>query len=127
MEISVQEVKTNLSSSESWRNTKNTPSTINHMYYQPSNEIFKHFKKRKEWKSAVNFEMKTGKETKFIPQTPSQVLPLFYGCCYICDYEKHNQNYCPLRYCLVCRQYGHSDKVCESKPHHSHNWREKDG
>jgi len=101
----------------SWRNT-------GIIYHHPSHEVFRHFKKRKEWKSAVNFEMSIGKETKFIPHTHPP-LPLFYGCCYICDYEKHNQNFCPLRYCLACRQYGHSDKVCQSKKIPSQNWREK--
>ena len=37
---------------------------------------------------------------------------IFYGYCYFCDYEKHSQNYCPLRYCEKCGKYGHSSKIC---------------
>lgn len=36
----------------------------------------------------------------------------FHGCCYYCGYEAHSQMYCPLRWCKVCRHYGHSEAVC---------------
>lgn len=58
--------------------------------------------------------------------TPTTTLPKskFYGHCYYCDYDKHSQNYCPLRFCYKCNKYGHSEKVCPRK-FESNNWREQ--
>jgi cbb3-type cytochrome oxidase cytochrome c subunit len=36
----------------------------------------------------------------------------FHGSCYYCGYASHSQMYCPLRWCKVCKQYGHSEAVC---------------
>ena len=38
--------------------------------------------------------------------------PTFYGKCYYCHYSSHSQKLCPLRYCVTCRQYGHSELAC---------------
>ena len=52
--------------------------------------------------------------------------PTFYGYCYYCDYSKHSQNYCPLRFCFLCKTYGHSVKVCiKNSAHKSVDWRSK--
>jgi hypothetical protein len=52
--------------------------------------------------------------------------PNFNGYCYYCDCPKHSQNYCPLRLCPVCNEYGHSIKVCpKNTASGSENWREK--
>ncbi len=39
-------------------------------------------------------------------------LPAYPGMCYTCGCPNHSQNYCPLRRCKQCLQYGHSTKVC---------------
>ena len=36
----------------------------------------------------------------------------FFGKCYQCKYAAHSQKYCPLRYCKLCKSYGHSEMVC---------------
>ena len=36
----------------------------------------------------------------------------FSGQCYSCGAYGHNQNFCPLQFCLDCRKYGHHFKVC---------------
>ncbi len=36
----------------------------------------------------------------------------FFGKCYHCKYSAHSQKYCPLRYCKLCKTYGHSEMVC---------------
>ena len=36
----------------------------------------------------------------------------FFGKCYHCKYSAHSQKYCPLRYCKLCKAYGHSEMVC---------------
>ena len=36
----------------------------------------------------------------------------FFGRCYNCKYAAHSQKYCPLRYCKMCKSYGHSEVVC---------------
>lgn len=41
------------------------------------------------------------------------VTPSFYGYCYYCDYARHSQNYCPLKLCYRCGEYGHTYKVCK--------------
>ena len=52
--------------------------------------------------------------------------PSFYGYCYYCDYSRHSQNYCPLRYCQFCKSYGHSSKVCiNNSAQGSIDWRTK--
>ena len=38
--------------------------------------------------------------------------PKFYGYCYSCGCPMHSQNYCPIRRCKQCLQFGHSSKVC---------------
>jgi hypothetical protein len=35
--------------------------------------------------------------------------------CYKCGSTKHSQNFCPLRFCTVCRDYGHSANVCSRR------------
>jgi len=37
---------------------------------------------------------------------------MFYGDCFICSGRHHSSNYCPLRQCYACGQYGHSRRVC---------------
>lgn len=47
--------------------------------------------------------------------TPTSVRPkavIFHGECFLCSGRHHSQNFCPLRQCSVCREYGHSHKVC---------------
>jgi hypothetical protein len=38
--------------------------------------------------------------------------PAFYGKCYYCHYSSHSQKLCPLRYCSICKQYGHFELAC---------------
>ena len=38
----------------------------------------------------------------------------FFGKCYHCRYSAHSQKYCPLRFCKLCNEYGHSEIVCPS-------------
>jgi hypothetical protein len=38
--------------------------------------------------------------------------PMFYGRCYYCSYGSHSQKMCPLKYCTVCKQFGHSEAGC---------------
>ncbi len=55
--------------------------------------------------------------------TTSLKLTSFFGYCYFCDYARHSQNYCPLRKCSICSQYGHSCKVCPTNKMLRENWR----
>lgn len=38
----------------------------------------------------------------------------FTGCCYYCSQPCHSQNFCPIRQCNICLEYGHSSKVCHN-------------
>ena len=38
----------------------------------------------------------------------------FTGECFLCGINGHSQNYCPLKKCESCGEFGHSDKVCFS-------------
>lgn len=49
-----------------------------------------------------------------VTATDDTTVTKFYGYCYYCDYARHSQNYCPLKQCTRCFQYGHSAKVCGS-------------
>lgn len=44
--------------------------------------------------------------------TSKSIHVTFHGSCYYCGYASHSQMYCPLRWCKVCKQYGHSEAVC---------------
>jgi hypothetical protein len=37
----------------------------------------------------------------------------FVGHCFHCGCPDHCQNFCPLKFCCICQQYGHMSKVCE--------------
>jgi len=39
---------------------------------------------------------------------------IFHGECFLCSGRHHSQNFCPLRQCSICHEYGHSHKVCTS-------------
>lgn len=48
----------------------------------------------------------------------------FQGYCYFCDYDKHSQNFCPLKQCKYCFRFGHSSRICKKNPsivHHHHH------
>lgn len=45
---------------------------------------------------------------------------MFYGDCFLCSGRHHSQNYCPLRQCSVCHQYGHSKRVCQKYNNNTH-------
>ena len=68
------------------------------------------------------YDFEYGKEINSIPffnTTPINPInhlknpySLFIGHCFYCDYDKHSQNYCPIKCCIICGKYGHSAKVC---------------
>ena len=63
------------------------------------------------------------KNDPFLSHT-KQDNPFFYGYCYYCDCPRHSQNYCPLRQCFNCHDYGHSSKVCpKNTASGNKNWR----
>ena len=39
----------------------------------------------------------------------------FFGRCYNCRILGHSQKFCPLRYCRVCKAWGHTDNVCSTR------------
>ena len=58
------------------------------------------------------------------PKPPLIIPPQFNGYCYYCDYARHSQNYCPLKLCYKCGEYGHSIKVCKkNRMKYLQNWR----
>lgn len=70
-----------------------------------------------------NYHLEIGKETIVYFSNPVSMSkfsqfsnPLqhvsFFGKCYHCKYSAHSQKYCPLRYCKLCKTYGHSEMVC---------------
>ena len=40
-----------------------------------------------------------------LPQTP------FFGQCFLCKQSGHSQRFCPLKFCRICRTYGHSCRL----------------
>ncbi len=36
----------------------------------------------------------------------------FFGTCFNCGCRAHSQNFCPLKECIVCKKWGHTDRVC---------------
>lgn len=76
--------------------------------------------------SGLKVEKKENEVTKYILEageddtilqsvlisTQPKLNPKFLGYCYSCGCPLHSQNYCPIRMCRYCFQYGHSTKVC---------------
>lgn len=48
---------------------------------------------------------------------PALNTPSFFGRCFQCQYMSHSQKYCPLRMCRTCKQFGHSEIVCQKYTH----------
>jgi hypothetical protein len=72
------------------------------------------------------FEISRGiDEDIIIPTEMTSPYPIFYGYCYYCDYTKHSQNFCPLRFCYSCHNYGHSSKVCHETSVNDWRWKPK--
>jgi len=70
-----------------------------------------------------DYEMNCKENNTLNPKNYNKHLPPFYGYCYCCDYARHSQNYCPLKLCYNCKEYGHSIKVCQKPRSVSKNWR----
>lgn len=45
--------------------------------------------------------------------TPSLNTISFFGRCFQCHYMSHSQKYCPLRQCKTCKEFGHSEIMCQ--------------
>ncbi len=46
---------------------------------------------------------------------PTKLHACFHGECFICKCKAHSQKFCPIRRCLRCGVYGHSEVVCIKK------------
>lgn len=45
--------------------------------------------------------------------TPGLNTISFFGRCFQCHYMSHSQKYCPLRQCKTCKEFGHSEIMCQ--------------
>lgn len=67
-------------------------------------------------KPRQNITITVGKQKLRLPreEMPQPEKTQFFAYCFYCGAPKHSRNFCPLTYCIGCKQYGHYYKMCSS-------------
>ena len=126
------ELTPNLDNSSTDSGTGTEPESTPNLSQEPSGspQVSHHLesnieKGRFDYPYEYDYELEFGgDEMKTKVRQMKKDLPPFYGYCYYCDYARHSQNYCPLKLCYACGDYGHSAKVCEYDEKRGENWRD---